>query len=372
MTTRPDTAIAIPRGQTGAAPPKKAQLSSVEDLNRLIARAAATGDSTVFLRTGAVPAMKVNGTVQWLNEFEPLEADALHRALADLSTRFPTDDGKVGGEPVCWTVPESAVVECRHATGASGLELALTVMPTRPVSAANLGIPTALADVCRDRAGLVILAGANAARVSCTCHSLIDLINQERPQHVIVLETNPVISHGRRLGYVSRRNLNDGDQGARTLREAIAERPDVLVCDGPLSPQIAQTLLTYAADALVIATTTARSAIGALNTLIDDQPGESRIAARRRLAEVLTAVAAQQEIVRRGTGTGTSAYELIIGTPHVRDLVGRGALGALALALERGIDGMISMSAAVANLSRQPRRQQTDEHEATVDLSDAF
>jgi twitching motility protein PilT len=369
--THPDALLAVV--------PQRTLLSSLDDVNRLVARAAATGDSVVFLRSGAVPAMKVNGRVRWLDEFEPLDPDTLHRALADVSTQFRPDNRSGRSDAVCWTVPETAVVECRQTTGASGLELALTVLPTQPVPAANIGIPPALADVCRDQVGLVILAGSDATRLSRTCHSLIDLINGERAQHVIVLEATQVICHRRRVGYVSRRIFNGGDEAGRTLGEAIAEKPDVLVIDCPLSPQSVQPLLAYAADALVIVTTTERSAIGALKTLIDDLPADDRIVARRRLASVLTAVAAQQNIVSRGTGTGSPAYELILGTAHVRDLVGRGALGALALALERGIDGMISMSTAVANLNRQPQPQPTEERneaveqrEETVDLSDAL
>jgi Tfp pilus assembly pilus retraction ATPase PilT len=50
-----------------------------------------------------------------------------------------------------------------------------------------------------------------------------------------------------------------------------------------------------------------------------------------------------------------SAYEVMLATPGVRELIRQGAFDQLALTLERGVDGMIPMSAAIAELGRTGR-----------------
>jgi twitching motility protein PilT len=189
-------------------------------------------------------------------------------------------------------------------------------------------------------------------------------VNRERAHHIIVLESESVTCHPRRSGYVSQRVVS-GDQDAwlRAIERAVSEEPDVLMIDyvpsGPTSGSLGwralEPLLAYAADALVIVQSGAASAIQAIEGLVVDVPSSSRRQALERVAGSLAAAVGQREIRCRGGGAAVPAYELIAGTPAVRDLVTEGAFDNLALALERGVDGMISMAAAVIGLMRTGR-----------------
>jgi len=201
-----------------------------------------------------------------------------------------------------------------------------------------------------------VVAGSDARRVSRTCDSLIDLVNRERAHHIIVLEAESVTCHPRRSGYVSQRVVNgDEDAWLRAIERAVSDEPDVLMVDHVPSWRALESLLAYAADALVIVRSGAASAIAAIEGLVVDVPSSSRSHALERVAESLALVIGQREIKCRGGGAAVSAYELIAGTPAVRDLVTEGAFDNLALALERGVDGMISMAAAVIALVRAGR-----------------
>jgi twitching motility protein PilT len=163
---------------------------------------------------------------------------------------------------------------------------------------------------------------------------------------------------------VSQRVVSGDDEAwLRAIERAVSEEPDVLMIDhapsGSMSGSIGwralEPLLAYAADALVIVRSGAASALSAIEGLVADVPSSSRSHALERVADSLALVIGQREIKCRGGGAAVSAYELVAGTPAVRDLVSDGAFDNLALALERGVDGMISMATAVIGLVRAGR-----------------
>jgi twitching motility protein PilT len=146
----------------------------------------------------------------------------------------------------------------------------------------------------------------------------------------------------------------DDEAWAAALTAALAEAPDVLVTQHVPSWELLDQLLVHAADTLVILQLEAPSVVAALTKLVAFAPDGQRSEALGRLADVLAAALAQCEVKPRGTG-GVSAYEVMLATPGVRDLVRQGAFDQLALTLERGVDGMIPMSAAIAELGRTGR-----------------
>jgi twitching motility protein PilT len=345
-------APARPVADTASSRPQQ-RISNLDELTALIARAAAVGESVLFLQSGAVPALKANGTVQWLDDFEPLDEEALARTLQALSAQV--GPGLDRDAPLRWTMTD-AIVDCRLASASPRVEAAFFVTPRQPVPAERLGIPAAVRDLCRHDSGLVIVAGADAKRTSRTCHSLIDLINRECAHHIIVVEGDAITSHARQAGYLSHRIVcGDADASVRALTEALVQQPDVLMTDCVPSWQSLELLLAHASETLVIVTVQAPSAIAALETLTAGVPPERRASLCGRVAESVAAVLGQREISGRRAGAAVSAYELILASASVRDLIRRDAFESLAIALERGTDGMISMAAAVSGLMRQGR-----------------
>src|SRR5688572_27111027 len=238
-----------------ATTPKR--IATVDDVNALIARAATRGDAALFLQSDAVPALKVDGTIEWLDGFEPIAASDLQRVIAELTAAAaPAGDGVLR-----WKIEDAAVVECRSTTSDSRVEAALMITSAQPVAAERLGLPPALSDICRDDFGLVLVAGSDARRVSRTCHSLVDLVNRERAHHIIVLESESVTSHPRHSGLVSQRVVSGDDEAwLRAIERAVSEEPDVLMIDyapsgsmaGSIGWRAIEPLLAYSADALVI------------------------------------------------------------------------------------------------------------------------
>ena len=336
-----------------AAPRRR--IATCADVNALIMRLAGQSDSSLFLHSGMPPAVKTEGAVEWLDDVEPLEADDLGRILVDLSTEMAAPGASEGDETISWTIPDVALVECRASLASPSVQITIRIKSTRPPDAVRLSIPAGVVAACRDEYGLVTMAGIAGEQVARTCHGVIDLINRECPHHVIVLERQAVTRHLRGSAFLSHRVVTGGDEAwTAALTAALAEAPDVLVTQHVPSWAMLDLLLTHSADTLVILQLEAPSVIASLKKLAAFAPEGQQGEALGRLADVLAASLAQCEVKPRGAG-GMSAYEVMPATTGVRDLVRQGAFDQLALTLERGVDGMIPMSAAIAELGRTGR-----------------
>jgi twitching motility protein PilT len=343
-----------PQAPEPVAAPRR-RISSCDDVNALIMRLAGQSDSSLFLHSGMPPAVKTDGAVEWLDDVEPLDADDLGRILIELSKEMVAPGGAEGDDTMSWTIPDVALVECRATLAASSVQITIRIKSTRPPDAARMAIPAGVIAACRDEYGLVTMTGVTPEQVARTCHGVIDLINRECPHHVIVLERQAVTRHLRGAAFLSHRVVTGGDEAwVAALTAALAESPDVLVTQHVPSWEMLDRLLTHAADTLVILQLEAPSVVTALKKLVAFAPAGQHSEALVRLADVLAAALAQCEVKPRGAG-GMSAYEVMLPTPGVRDLLRQGAFDQLALTLERGIDGMIPMSAAIAELGRSGR-----------------
>jgi twitching motility protein PilT len=318
-------------------------------------RLANESDSSLFLHSGMPPAVKADGAVEWLEDYEPLDADDLGRILVDLAGEVGRHGGSEQDEMLSWTIPDVARVECRASLTSPSVQVTIRIKSTRPPDAGRLAIPAGIVAACRDEYGLVTMAGVAPEQVARSCHGLLDLINRECPHHVIVLERQAVTRHARGAAFLSHRVVNGDDEAwAAAMTAALAEGPDVLVTQHVPSWDMLDLLLAHAADTLIVLQLEAPSVVTALKKLVAFAPEGQQNEALGRLADVLAASLAQCEVKPRGAG-GLSAYEVMLATPGVRDLIRQGAFDQLALTLERGVDGMIPMSAAIAELGRTGR-----------------
>ena len=334
---------------------RRHRITTCADINALIIRLAKQADSSLFLHSGMPPAVKTDGAVEWLDDFEPLDPDDLGRILVDLSGEVGRHGGHEHDETLSWTIPDVARVECRASLTSPAVQVTFRIKSTCPPDAGRLAIPSGIVAACRDDYGLVTVAGVAPEHVARTCHGLVDLINRECPHHVIVLERQAVTRHPRGVAFLSHRVITGDDEAwVEALTSALAEGPDVLVTQHVPSWKMLDLLVAHAADTLIILQLEAPSVVTALKKLIAIAPEGQQVETLGRLADVLAAGLAQCEVKPRGGG-GMSAYEVMMATPGARDLVRQGAFEQLALTLERGVDGMIPMSAAIAELGRTGR-----------------
>lgn len=236
-----------------------------------------------------------------------------------------------------------------------GLAAAVRIIPKEVPTCAGLGLPDAVRKVAELRRGLVLLTGVTGSGKSTTLAAIINEINRNRAVHILTLE-DPVeyrfasvrsLIHQREVG-------QDTDSFVSGLRAALREDPDVIVV-GELRDLETIAIAVTAAETghLVFATLHTRGAAETVNRIIDVFPEQQQQQIRIQLAGSLQAVVSQQLLPDRKGGR-TAAFEIMVVTPALRNLIREGRTQQMESYIQTGSQyGMQTMEAAVGKLLRE-------------------
>ncbi len=205
------------------------------------------------------------------------------------------------------------------------LSLALRVIPYRVRSLEELGAPWACIDLLNKPYGLVLVVGPTGSGKSTTLAAMIDRINEERPCHILTIEDPVEYVHNHKTAMINQREVGtDVLSFTDGLRSALREDPDVVLL-GEMRDldSIAITLSLAETGHLVFATLHTNDASQALDRIVDVFPAERRDQIQIQLAGALQGVISQRLIAVEGGGR-VAAYEVLMGTDAVRNLVREG------------------------------------------------
>ncbi len=320
-------------------------------VGRLLRTAAARGASSLYLMAEARPHIRVDDEMLVLDTEPPLsipEVEALVLELAPSSSR----EAFAGGSPTEWVcdLPDVGRVRCLSFRDQRGPGAVFRLIPARLMSADQLGLSRDIQALCSERDGLILVAGPRLSGKSALVAAFVDLINRNRADYIITLESEIKFVHDNRKSMISQREVRgDGEAMTSSLRSALRENPDLLVVDDLRSPDaIVQAVDAADSGHLVIASVTAHTTMTAVARLIESVPMERQPHMALALAETLRGAVAQV-LLRKAGGGRVAARELLLNTPGVSALLAEGKVSQLSLAIESGRKyGMIPMNDALA------------------------
>ncbi len=203
--------------------------------------------------------------------------------------------------------------------------LALRVIPTKIPQIEELGLPAAANWVAQQPRGFVLVTGPTGSGKSTSLAAIVNRINETRACHILTIEDPVEYVHHHKTSAVSQREVGlDSPSFDRALRSALREDPDVLLIGEMRDIDSIQIALTMAETGhLVFATLHTNDAPQAIDRIIDVFPAWRQEQTRVQLASSLSAVIAQRLIPKIGGGM-VAAYEVLIATSPVRNLIREG------------------------------------------------
>ena len=319
-------------------------------IGRLLRTAAARGASSLYLMAEARPTIRIDDEILPLESEPPLgtaEVEALILELAPGASR----EALVGGTNAEWVceLPDVGRVRCLSFRDQRGPGAVFRLIPTRLISADQLGLSRDIQALCTEGDGLILVAGPRLSGKSTLTSALVDLINRTRTDYLVSLESEIKFLHENRKAIVSQREVrSDPDVMLAHARAALRENPDVLVIDDLKTPELVALALD-AADSghLVIATMTAPTTSVALARLIESASFDRQTQVALALSESLRGAIAQV-LLRKSGGGRVAAREVLFNTSSVAALVAEGKMSQLPLAIDSGRKyGMVPMNDAL-------------------------
>ncbi|MBT9156828.1 MAG: Twitching mobility protein [Firmicutes bacterium] len=231
--------------------------------------------------------------------------------------------------------------------------IALRLIPAGIPDLRELNLPPIVSELARKPNGLILVTGPTGSGKSTTLAAMIGQINREEKLHILTLEDPIEFLHRHDQSMVNQREIGpDTPTFAAGLRAALREDPDVILV-GEMRDYDTTQIAVSAAETghLVLATLHTPSAWQTIDRIVDIFPPYQQAQIRIQLAASLQGVIAQQ-LLPRADGPGrVAAFEVMVSTPAVRNLIREGKTHQLPSILQTNARaGMVTMEASLKAL----------------------
>ncbi len=216
----------------------------------------------------------------------------------------------------------------------------------------ELGMPKQLEELVMIKRGLVLMVGASGNGKSTTLAAMINHRNEKTSSHIITIEDPIEFLHPNKQSIVNQREVGlDTKSYGRALKSAMRAAPDVIQIGEIRDRESMQIAIDMAGTGhLVLATLHSNNAPETLDRIINMFPTEQHKQVFMDLAHYLRAIISQR-LVRTRTGRRVAAVELMLNTPHVKELILKGDISELKEALQDSGDSSVqSFDEALLNL----------------------
>src|SRR3954447_2837017 len=344
--------VRIGQQDTPCMPPRK----KIDDprVDQLLEALWDLGATDLILTVGAPPLMRLNGELQPFNGDGPLTSDDTESMLAATlpgQGREPfTDTSRELDFSFTWR--EKARIRGNAYRQRGNVGAALRLIPHEIPSFEWLGVPEAVQKWSSLRRGLVFVTGPTGGGKSTTLAAMIDWINKNRRVHIITIEDPIEYVHDHALSAVDQREVGDDtDSFHHALRSAMRQDPDVLLVGEMRDLESIRFALTIAETGhLVFATLHTNDVAQALDRIVDVFPTDQQPQNRVQLSNTPSGIC-YQRLLPRIDGGLVAAYEVMVATSAVRNLVREGKTNQLRNTLVTGqSEGMQTLEMSLNQL----------------------
>ena len=311
------------------------------------------GASDLHLRTGEPPALRVRGDLERVKH-KDLGDDELKVMLYEIT---PEEKVKVfeetGDADFLYEIPGLARYKANCYKQASGISVVFREIPSKVLSAEQLGLPPVLRRLALLPGGLVVATGPTGCGKATTLAAIIDVANRERKGHIMIIEDPLEYRHEAKKCLVSHREVGLHTVSlAVGMRAAMREDPDIIMVGEMRDPETTALAIEAASTGhLVFGTLSTSGAHKTVDRMIEQFPPSEQAKIRSSLAGALRAVISQVLLKRVDKEGRCAAFEILIATPAVRNLISEAKTHALGECILNGAKfGMQLLDDAIVEL----------------------
>ncbi len=231
----------------------------------------------------------------------------------------------------------------------------LRYIPFKIRTLEELNLPKNLEIFCKASQGFVLVVGPIGHGKSTTLAALIDIINENRNDHIITIEDPIEYIFKEKKSVIEQREVGQDTEGfAMALRSVFRQDADVVMVGEMRDIETIATAVTAAETGhLIFSTLHTNSAAQTIDRIIDSFPAERQGQIRAQLASSLLGIISQRLIPRIGGGL-VPAVEILIANYAVRTLIRENKIHQIDLVIETSLEeGMISLNRSLVNLYQE-------------------
>ncbi|MES9832169.1 MAG: type IV pilus twitching motility protein PilT [Candidatus Thiodiazotropha sp. LLP2] len=322
------------------------------DIAELLAFSVKHNASDLHLSSGLPPMIRVDGDIRRIN-VPALEHKVVHALVYDIMNDKQRKDFEEFLEnDFSFEIPGLARFRVNAFNQARGASAVFRTIPSKVLTLEDLGCPQIFKDVVDVPRGLVLVTGPTGSGKSTTLAAMMDYKNDNDYSHILTIEDPIEFVHNSKKCLINQREVHRDTLGfAEALRSALREDPDIILVGELRDLETIRLALTAAETGhLVFGTLHTSSAAKTIDRIIDVFPAGEKSMVRSMLSESLRSVIAQTLLKKIGGGR-IAAWEIMVGTPAIRNLIREDKVAQMYSAIQTGqASGMQTMDQALKEL----------------------
>ncbi|MFQ5719734.1 MAG: type IV pilus twitching motility protein PilT [Acidobacteriota bacterium] len=311
------------------------------------------GASDLHLCSGSAPMLRIDGEMVTLSAAPVLDPDRIETLVFSITPeRNRKEFGEHHDTDFAHEISGLCRFRCNLFRDRKGPGAVFRAIPSKILTADDLNLSQEIRNLCFLTKGLVLVTGPTGSGKTTTLTALIDLLNQQRTDHVITVEDPIEFVHENKKCLVNQREVSLHTRDFKTaLRAALREDPDiVLVGEMRDLETVAIAMETAETGHLVFGTLHTSSAVSTVDRLVDQFPADQQGQIRVMLSESLEAIIAQVLCRKKGGGR-VAALEVLMGIPAVANLIREGKTFQIPSIMQTGRKhGMVTLNDSLISL----------------------
>lgn len=323
-------------------------------VQKILLDARKQGASDVHLMPDLPVTLRIRGQLD--RQGRPLPAEVIDDYTRSILTDAQLQYFNTTGDyDFCYAFENGGRYRTNLAKSRTGIGATFRIVKTQVSRVTELGLPQTAEKLTTFATGLVLVTGPMGAGKTTSMMALVQLVNEDRPDHIITVE-DPIefVIEGASC-HISQRELGiHTDSFDAALRAALREDPDIIVI-GDMRDYETTSLAISASETghLVFASMHAMSAAKTLDKLVDMFPAGEQSVIRQMVSESLRGILCQR-LLPDTQGGRVPACELVFNSIAVANIIRDSKTAALVNAMQLGSkDGMLTLDNSIQKLLDQ-------------------
>ena len=279
--------------------------------------------SDLHISAGSPPMVRHDGEIVILPDRPVLSPEDTHKLLWPIAPERNREEFQRRHDTdFAYEIQGLARFRCNFFRDRKGMGGVFRQIPTKIMTAEEMGLSKEILQLCHLSKGLVLITGPTGSGKSTTLSAMIDYVNRNRTDHIITIEDPLEFVHENKKCLINQRQVGEHTSSFKdALRAALREDPDiVLVGEMRDLETVAIAIETAETGHLVFGTLHTSSAPSTVDRIIDQFPADRQQQIRVMLSESLKGVISQMLCKKIGGGR-VPVLEVLIGTPPVANLI---------------------------------------------------